>query len=151
MFLKGARARGLREMLMSKNCLFGYRPSCFQLSRTGPGVSHQTLLVSLLSSTKLHFCCSCIALCPRLLAELLGGQTWLRILSVDSWPPILGLLSIFASPSLSWTSWTTLCLTPFHLTKTQVLVCPFSWPAWDLTSHLALRESRGPMTLLFTL
>lgn len=42
------------------------------------------LLVSLLSSTKLHFCCSCIALCPRLLAELLGGQTWLRILSVDS-------------------------------------------------------------------
>ena len=57
-------------MLLPKNCLFDYQSSYFQLSKTGP-VPSQTLLEPMISSTKLHFCCSYTALCPRLLAKTL--------------------------------------------------------------------------------
>lgn len=169
--LKEAGAQRLREMLMPKNYLFAYQASYFKLSRTGP-ITHQTLLGAMFSSTKLHFA-------QGFLLKLLGRQTWLRILSVDSWPPVLGLLSVclcFSLPQLNpldytlpdsfLLSWNTNPRMPPLLARLKTLEVRqdirlslgFELKYLErqarngaFTIHLVLKESWKPMTLLFTL
>lgn len=128
-FLKEVGAPGLREKLMPENCLFGYQPSCFQMSEADPAPTRlsqgQHSAAPNSSFAVPVLLCACGFLLTLWDGQALAQESKYGFLTSRTWP----LICVSTSPYLSRTSWTTVCLTPFHLAEIQVLAGPLSWPA----------------------